>query len=143
MNDVEDEMEELQRKLTSRTREIEALVAAEQNLGELNSMESTEYARLRIYVDELIYQWQEAKVHPSASNPDTAINRLIADRLEIEEQILALEIRTDRSSAGRSQEAWLRHLSRPLVMVLSAWLGAPLDHIGARTYIASVLRNNA
>ena len=56
-------------------------------------MESTEYARLRIYVDELIYQWQEAKVHPSASNPDTAINRLIADRLEIEEQILALEIR--------------------------------------------------
>jgi hypothetical protein len=73
--------------------EIEALVAAEQNLGELNSMESTEYARLRIYVDELIYQWQEAKVHPSASNPDTAINRLIADRLEIEEQILALEVR--------------------------------------------------
>ena len=54
-------------------------------------MESTEYARLRIYVDELIYQWQEAKVHPSTSNPDTAINRLIADRLEIEEQILALE----------------------------------------------------
>jgi hypothetical protein len=50
---------------------------------------------------------------------------------------------TDRSSAGRSQEAWLRHLSRRLVMVLSAWLGAPLDHIGARTYIASVLRNNA
>ena len=93
MNDVEDEMEELQRKLTSRTREIEALVGAEQNLGELNSMESTEYARLRIYVDELIYQWQGAKVHPSASNPDTAINRLIADRLEIEEQILALEIR--------------------------------------------------
>jgi hypothetical protein len=42
MNDVEDEMEELHRKLTSRTREIEALVAAEQNLGELNSMESTE-----------------------------------------------------------------------------------------------------
>jgi hypothetical protein len=93
MNDVEDEMEELQRKLTSRTGEIETLVAAEQNLGELNSMESTEYARLRIYVDELIYQWQEAKVHPSASNPDTAINRLIADRLEIEEQILALEVR--------------------------------------------------
>jgi len=44
-------------------------------------------------VDKLIYQWQKAKVHPSASNPDTAINRLIADRLEIEEQILALEVR--------------------------------------------------
>ena len=48
---------------------------------------------------------------------------------------------TDRSSAGRSQEAWLRHLSRRLVMMLSAWLAAPLDHIGARAYSASVLRN--
>ena len=84
-------MEELHRKLTSRTREIEELVAAEQNLGELQwrapNMLGCEY------VDKLIYQWQKAKVHPSASNPDTAINRLIADRLEIEEQILALEVR--------------------------------------------------
>ena len=66
---------------------------AEHNLGELNSMESTEYARLPIYVDKLIYQWQKAKLHPSASNPDTAINRLIAQREKIEEQILALEVR--------------------------------------------------
>jgi hypothetical protein len=93
MSDVEREMDELQRKLTTKTREIEALVAAEQNLGDLNSMESTEYARLRIYVEELIYKWQEVKVHPSASNPDTAINRLIAQREDIEEQILALEVR--------------------------------------------------
>lgn len=40
MSDVENEIDELQRKLTTKTREIEALVAAEQNLGDLNSMES-------------------------------------------------------------------------------------------------------
>ena len=45
------------------------------------------------YVEELIYKWQEAKVHPSASNPDTAINRLIAQQEDIEEQILSLEVR--------------------------------------------------
>ena len=44
-------------------------------------------------VNKLIYQWQKAKVHPSASNPDTAINRLIAEREDIEEQILTLEVR--------------------------------------------------
>ena len=93
MSDVESEMDELQRKLVIKTREIEALVAAEQNLGELSSMESTQYARLRMHVEELIYKWQEANVRPSASNPDTAINRLIAEREEIEEQILALEVR--------------------------------------------------
>ena len=56
-------------------------------------MESTEYARLQIYVEELIYKWQEANVRRSTSNPDTAINRLIAEREEIEEQILTLEVR--------------------------------------------------
>jgi hypothetical protein len=93
MSDVENEMDELQRKLAAKTREIEALVAAEQKLGDLNTMQSTEYARLQIYVEELIYKWQVANVHPSASNLDTAINRLIAKREEIEEQILTLEVR--------------------------------------------------
>jgi len=93
MSDVESEMDELQRKLAAKTREIEALVAAEQNLGDLNSMQRTQYARLRIYVEELIYKWQEANVLPSASNADTAVNRLIAEREEIEEQIIALEVR--------------------------------------------------
>jgi hypothetical protein len=93
MGDVESEMDELQRKLVIKTREIEALVAGEQNLGDLSSMESIQYARLRMHVEELIYKWQEANVRHSASNPDTAINRLIAEREEIEEQILALEVR--------------------------------------------------
>ena len=93
MSDVESELDQLQRKLMIKTREIEALVAAEQDLGDLSSMESTQYARLRMHVEELIYKWQEAEVRPSTSNPDTAINRLIAEREEIEEQILALEVR--------------------------------------------------
>ena len=93
MSDVENEMDVLQRKLATKTREIEALVAEQQHLGDLSAMESTDYARLRIYVEELIYKWQEAKVHPTASNPDSAINRLIAEREEIEEQIVALEVR--------------------------------------------------
>jgi hypothetical protein len=93
MSDVENELDELQHKLSAKTREIEALVAAEHNLGDLNSIDSTEYARLRIYVEELIYKWQEANVRPSESNPKTAINRLIAEREEIEEQILTLEVR--------------------------------------------------
>jgi hypothetical protein len=93
MSDVENEMDVLQRELATKTREIEALVAKQQHLGELNAMESTDYARLRIYVEELIYKWQEAKIRPSESNPDTAVNRLIAEREEIEEQILQLQVR--------------------------------------------------
>jgi hypothetical protein len=93
MSDVENEMDVLQRKLATKTREIEALVAEQQHLGDLNAMESTDYARLRIYVEGLIYKWQEAKVRPSESNPDTTVNRLIAEREEIEEQILTLQVR--------------------------------------------------
>ena len=93
MADVEKEIDELQRKLAAKTREIEALVADEQELGEVNAMESTDYARLRAYVEELIEKWQEVDVNRSGSNPDTPVNRLIAERQEIEEQILALQLR--------------------------------------------------
>ena len=93
MSDVENEMDVLQRDLVTKTREIEALVAEQQHLGDLNAMESTDYARLRTYVEGLIYKWQEAKVRPSESNPDTEVNRLIAEREEIEEEILQLQVR--------------------------------------------------
>jgi hypothetical protein len=93
MSDVENEMEVLQRKLAAKTREIEALVGADQHLGDLDAMASTEHDRLRMYVEELIYKWQEANVRPSLSNPDTPVNRLIAEREEIEEQILKLQVR--------------------------------------------------
>jgi predicted RNase H-like nuclease (RuvC/YqgF family) len=93
MSDTEKEIDELQRELAAKTREIEALVADEQELGDINAMESTDYTRLKTYVEELIEKWQEADVDRSGSNPDMPVNRLIADRQEIEEQILALQLR--------------------------------------------------
>jgi len=93
MSDVENEKAMLQRKLAAKTREIEALVAKQQHLGDLDTMETTDYERLRTQVEELIYEWQEANVRPSLSNPDTALNRLIAQREEIEEQIVELQVR--------------------------------------------------
>jgi hypothetical protein len=82
----------LQRKLSAKTREIETLVAKQQQLGDLNEMDSTDYERLRLYVEELIFKWQEAKVRRSPSNTDTALNRLIAEREEIDQQIVALQV---------------------------------------------------
>ena len=93
MSDVEKEIDELQCKLAAKTREIEALVAEELNLGDINAIEGTTYARLRTYVEELIEKWQQANVDRSGSNPDTVVNRLIAEREEIEEQILTLQVR--------------------------------------------------
>jgi len=56
MSDVENEMAMLQRKLAAKTREIEALVAKQQHLGDLDAMETTDYERLRTHVEELIYE---------------------------------------------------------------------------------------
>jgi hypothetical protein len=93
MSDVENEMEVLQRKLAAKTREIEALVAEQQHLGNLNALDSSDYDRLLIDVQEMIYKWQEANVQAPGSNPDTLLNRLIAEREEIEEQIVELRVR--------------------------------------------------
>jgi hypothetical protein len=68
-------------------------LAKRKHLGDLDAMETTDYERLRTHVEELIYEWQEANVRPSLSNPDTALNRLIADREVIEEQIVELQVR--------------------------------------------------
>ena len=93
MTDVEKEIDELQGKLSAKTREIEALLAEELNLGNIHAMEGATSARLRTYVEELIEKWQQANVDHSGSNPDTAVNRLIAEREEIEEQIITLQVR--------------------------------------------------
>ena len=54
MSDVEKEIDELQCKLTAKTREIETLVAEKLNLGDIDAMDGTAYDRLRTYVEELI-----------------------------------------------------------------------------------------
>jgi hypothetical protein len=86
-------MDVLQRKLEVKTREIEALVAKEQYSGDLSDMDRISYDRVRAHVEELIYKWQEANVRVPASNPDTPLNRLIAEREEIEQQIVELQVR--------------------------------------------------
>ena len=82
----------LQRKLTAKTRDIEAFVAEQQRMGDTATMDATEYARLRLYVDQLILAWQEANARRSLKEPDTPLNRLIAEREEIEQQIVALKV---------------------------------------------------
>jgi hypothetical protein len=69
MSDVEKEIDELQCKLTAKTRELETLVAEKLNLGDIDAMEGTAYDRLRTYVEELIEKWQQADVDHPGSNP--------------------------------------------------------------------------
>ena len=45
MSDVEKEIDELQCKLTAKTREIETLVAEKLNLGDIDAMDGTAYDR--------------------------------------------------------------------------------------------------
>jgi hypothetical protein len=92
MGDVENELEVLQRKLEAKTREIEALVAEQQQIGHPTALDATEYDRLRLYVERLIFEWQEANVRRSTVQPDTPLNRLIAEREEIEAEIVALKV---------------------------------------------------
>jgi hypothetical protein len=58
MSDVDNQLEKLQAKLGAKTR----LVAEERHLGDPNAMQTSDYTRLRSYVEELIYEWQEAVV---------------------------------------------------------------------------------
>ena len=82
----------LQRKLEAKTREIEALVADQQRIGHPTAMDAPEYERLQLYVEQLIFEWQEANVRRLRVQPDTPLNRLIAEREEIEAEILALKV---------------------------------------------------
>ena len=113
MSDVEKEIDELQCKLTAKTREIEALVAEELNLGDINAMEGTTYARLRTYVEELIEKWQQANVDRSGSNPDTVVNstyrRARGDRGANSHTASAMiESRQHSALARASQNRWQR-----------------------------------
>ena len=89
MSDVDNQLEKLQAKLGAKTR----LVAEERHLGDPNAMQTSDYTRLRSYVEELIYEWQEAVVRGAEPKADTALNRLIAEREEIEQQIVELQVR--------------------------------------------------
>jgi hypothetical protein len=56
---MNDRLEDLRRQLDQKTTEIESLVAAEQGLGGIGSMDPSDYERLQQYVEELLEQWEE------------------------------------------------------------------------------------
>ena len=112
MTDVEKEIDELQGKLSAKTREIEALLAEELNLGNIHAMEGATYARLRTYVEELIEKWQQANVDHSGSNPDTAVNRLLTPSARRSRSKLSHckcdERSRQRSALAHPQNRWQR-----------------------------------
>jgi hypothetical protein len=85
-----EKLEELRRRLDQKTTEIESLVAAEQGIGSIENMDPSDYERLQQDVEELLERWEEtAQEEGPGGMEDTPLNRLIAERFEIEQQILA------------------------------------------------------
>jgi hypothetical protein len=80
---------ELRRQLDQKTTEIESLVATEQGIGSIEKIDPADYERLQQDVEELLEQWEEAAQEGQGSMDDTPLNRLIAERFEIEQKIIA------------------------------------------------------
>jgi hypothetical protein len=77
---MNDRLEDLRRQLDQKTTEIESLVAAEQGLGGIGSMDPSDYERLQQYVEELLEQWEEDGQDGSGNVEDSPLNKLIAER---------------------------------------------------------------
>lgn len=92
---MNEKLEELRHQLDQKTTEIEAFVASEQGMGSIENMQPSDYERLQEHVE----QWEEEAEEGSQEN-DRPINRLIAERFEIERQIL-VAAGTTRSDVTR------------------------------------------
>jgi hypothetical protein len=86
---MDERLDELRRQLDQKTTEIESLVATERGMGSLGGMDPSDYERLQKDVEELLEQWEAAAQDRSGDVDDTALNRLISQRFQIEQQILA------------------------------------------------------
>ena len=86
---MDEKLGELRRRLDQKTTEIESVVAAEQGIGSIENMDPSDYERLQQDVEELLEQWEEAAQEARGSMDDTPLNRLIAERFEIEHKIIA------------------------------------------------------
>ena len=91
---MDEKLHELRRQLDKKTAEIESLIAAEQGMGSIENMNPSDYERLQQDVEELLDQWGE-DVDGQISVDDAPLNRLIAERFEIEQKVIAG--RKDRS----------------------------------------------
>jgi hypothetical protein len=87
---MDEKLDELRRRLDQKTTEIETVVAAERGIGSISEMDPSDYERLQQDVEELLGCWQEtAQEQGPGSMDDSPLNRLIAERFEIEQIILA------------------------------------------------------
>jgi hypothetical protein len=84
---MDERLHELRRQLDQKTTEIESLIAAEQGMGSIENMDPSDYERLQQDVEELLEQWGEDAQDGEAV--DAPLNRLIAERFDIEQQVLA------------------------------------------------------
>jgi hypothetical protein len=82
---MDEKLGELRQRLDQKTTEI-----ADQGIGSIENMDPSDYERLQQDVEELLERWEEtAQEEGPAGMEDTPLNRLIAERFEIEQQILA------------------------------------------------------
>ena len=87
---MDEKLHELRRRLDQKTTEIETVVAAERGIGSISEMDPSDYERLQQDVEELLEKWEEtAQEQGPGSMDDSPLNRLIAERFEIEQIILA------------------------------------------------------
>ena len=86
---MDEKLHELRRRLDQKTTEIETVVAAERGIGSIYEMDPSDYERLQQDVEELLGRWEETEEEGPGSMQDTPLNRLIAERFEIEQIILA------------------------------------------------------
>jgi hypothetical protein len=85
-------LKEVHEELVAKTREIQELIAEEQQFGPLDAMTDSEYERLRSHVDQLLQEWEKEKNEDGrAVTGSVAFNRLAQERFAIEQQILDAE----------------------------------------------------
>jgi hypothetical protein len=88
---MDERLHELRRQLDQKTSEIESLVATEQGISSIAKIDPSDYERLQQDVEELLEQWEEAAQEGRRSTNDTPLNRLIGERFEIEQKIIAVK----------------------------------------------------
>jgi hypothetical protein len=97
---MDERLHELRRQLDQKTTEIETLVASETGRGATESMDPSDYERLQQDVEELLVEWEEtAQEEGPGRMENTPLDRLIGERFEIEQMILAAK----RAEADKDQ----------------------------------------
>ena len=98
---MEERLDQLRRQLDQKTTEIASLVAADQGIGSIENMDPSDYERLQQDVEELLGRWEETAQEEGPGSMDaTPLNRLIAERFEIEQIILASRGQQGNDFAG-------------------------------------------